>query len=216
MAGALTAAAGIATGGASVPITAILEGIGGLSGLMGLLGMGDSPQDEASKYALEQLKAMMPSLQQTAYSKDEIGGLVDSFKRSVGISTDIAKTKMGTSLAEGMGAAGVPQGQPSASMYVSELAPLDANAVSQKAGIDKWGAEFWASLDSDAKNRTLQALNSLAGVSGMQSDLTGGQKGVITFLQAFDLLSKGGGNLADMFKNLNWQNIDPTSSAKKK
>lgn len=188
--------------------TGISLGIGGLSALMGLFA-GDSPQDEASKYALEQLKAFLPEAGKTPYSKGEVGSLVGQFKNAIGTSTDIAKTGIATSLAEGMGAAGVPQGQPQGSMYTSELAPLDANAVTQKAGMDKWGAEFWAGLDADAKNRVLQTLSTLAGTATTQSATTTGQEGMATFLQAFNLLSKGGGEIANMFKDINWKSIKP-------
>ncbi len=196
-----------ATGGASIPIELILGLLGGGSGIMSLFS-GDSPQDEATKYALEKIKEYLPELSKSAYSKSEVGNLVSQFKQGIGTSTDIAKTGIATSLAESMGAAGVPQGQAQGSMYTSELAPLDANAVTQKAGIDKWGAEFWSSLDSEAKNRVLQALSSLTGAATMQPAMTGGQEAMATFLQAFDLLSKGGGNLASMFKDLDWKPLN--------
>ena len=206
-AGLATGAAGLLSGGASLPIELILGLIGGGSGLMSLFS-GESPQDEATKYALEQMKKYLPELSKSAYSKGEVGNLVSQFKQGIGTSTDIAKTGIATSLAEGMGAAGVPQGQPQGSMYTSELAPLDANAVTQKAGADKWGAEFWASLDSEAKNRTIAALNSLSGTAMTQPAMTGTEKSMATFLQAFNLLSKGGGNLASMFKDLNWKPLN--------
>jgi len=205
---AISAGLAGATGSASIPIGLILGLIGGGSGLMSLFS-GESPQDEATKYALEQMKKYLPELSKSAYSKGEVGTLVDQFKQGIGTSTDIAKTGIAISLSEGMGAAGVPQGQPQGSMYTSELAPLDANAVTQKAGADKWGAEFWASLDSDAKNRTIQALNSLTGTATAQPGMTGTEKSMATFLQAFNLLSKGGGSLASMFKDLNWKPLNP-------
>jgi hypothetical protein len=197
-----SAATGLATGGASLPIGLILGLLGGGSGLMSLFS-GDSPQDEATKYALEKIKEYLPELSRSAYSKGGVESLVSQFKQSIGVSTDIAKTGIATSLAEGMGAAGVPQGQAQGSMYTSELAPLDASAVAQKAGADKWGAEFWASLDSEAKNRTLQALSSLTGAATAQPATTTGQEAMATFLQAFNMLSTGGGNLASMYRDIN-------------
>jgi hypothetical protein len=204
---AISAGLAGATGGASLPIELILGLIGGGSGLMSLFS-GESPQDEATKYALEQMKKYLPELSKSAYSKGEVGNLVSQFKQGIGTSTDIAKTGIATSLAEGMGAAGVPQGQAQGSMYTSELAPLDATAVREKAGADKWGAEFWASLDSEAKNRTIAALNGLTGTAMAQPGMTGTEKSMATFLQAFNLLSKGGGNLASMFKDLNWKPLN--------
>jgi len=47
-------------------------------------------------------------------------------------------------LAEGLGAAGVPGGHPSSSIFVAENAPLDAGAVQTKAGLDKFGMELFA------------------------------------------------------------------------
>ena len=150
-------AAALATGGASIPLEAILASIFGGSGILSMFS-GNSPQDEATKYALSKIKDLMPQLQSTPYSQDEISNLAETFKNSIGLGTDVAKTKIGTTLSESMGAAGVPKGQPSASMYVSELSPLDATAITEKSNVDKWGANFWATLDDNAKNRALQAL----------------------------------------------------------
>lgn len=210
------AKAGASLSQVGTSLVGLIPGIGGIaSALIGLIGAQDSPQDEATKYIMEQLKAYLPTAGKTSYSKGEVGGLVDSFKQSIDTSTDIAKTGIATSLAEGMGAAGVPQGQPQGSMYVSELAPLEAGAVKEKAGVDKWGAEFWASLDEAAKNRVLSALGAGGGIASNMSGMTGGQKGLATFLQAINLLSTGGGNIAKMFKDINWKPLDPTGGAEK-
>jgi len=64
-------------------------------------------------------------------------------------------------------------------------------------------------MDENAKNRLLQAYSALIGVSGMQADQTPVQKGILSGLNFADIFSTGAGNLAEMFKNLNYEPIKP-------
>lgn len=199
----LTSILGMGTG-------SVIPGIGGiLSILGGFFGAGDSPQDEATKMAMEKINAALPWLQSTPYSKGEVSGLVSDYKQNIDVATNIAEGSMGATLAEGMGAAGVPKGQPQGSMYVSEIAPLEAGAVKEKAGMDKWGAEFFASMDEQTKANYMNALQVLTGGALAQPGMTGTQRGIATGLNIFDLFGKGAGNLASMYAAINKQYIKP-------
>ena len=191
------------------PLLEILGGISGLSGILGIIGAGNSPKDEMVAQIMEKLNANLDKLGQPSFTKDEVGNLVTNIKKGIDITTDVSKTKIGSSLAESMGAAGVPGGQAKASMYVSELAPLDAAATQAKAGADQWGGEFWANLDANAKNRMIQAFATAFGGANMMQSQTGLQRGISTGLGAFDLFGKGAGNLAEMWKNFTHKDIKP-------
>lgn len=198
-----------ATGGASIPIELILALISGGGLLGGLFGSADSPRDEAIARAMEELRAIIPELGETAFTRGEVESQISGFKRDIDVSTDISKGAVGTSLAEGLPAAGVPRGQPSSSIFVSENAPLDAGAVESKSRLDQFGLEFISNMDESAKNRLLQAYAALIGVSGAQPQQTGAQRGIISGLNFFDIFSTGAGNLADLFKNLNFEPLTP-------
>jgi len=193
-----------ATGGASIPIELLISLFGG-SLLGGIFGSQDSPRDEAIAQAMEELRAAIPGLGSTPFTQGQVESKIGGFKESVDVSTDISKGAAGTSLAEGLGAAGVPRGHPSSSIFVSENAPLDAAAVSTKAGLDKFGLEFIKNMDESAKNRLLQAYSALIGVSGAQPGQTGAQKGILSGLNFLDIFSTGAGNLASLFKDINFE-----------
>ncbi len=209
---ALASVAGAAlapvTGGASIPIGLLLSLLSG-SLFGGIFGAQDSPRDEAIARAMEELKAAIPGLGETSFSAGEVESKIGGFKEAVDVSTDISKGAVGTSLAEGLPTAGVPRGQPSSSIFVSENAPLDAGAVSTKANLDKFGLEFIKNMDENAKNRLLQAYSALIGVSGAQPGQTPGQKGILSGLNFLDIFSTGAGNLASLFKDINFEPLTP-------
>ena len=199
----LTSILGMGTG-------SMIPGIGGIVSILGgLFGAGDSPQDEATKMAMEKITAALPWLQSTPYSKGEVSNLVSDYKGNIDTATNIAEGSIGATLAEGMGAAGVPKGQPQGSMYVSEIAPLEAGAVREKAGMDKWGAEFFAGMDAQTKQNYINSLNVLMGGATSQPAMTSTQKGIATGLNIFDIFGKGAGNLANMYAAINKQYIKP-------
>lgn len=190
----------------AVPIVA--AGVVAVSSIIAaLIAAGDSPRDEATRLAMEELLAAIPGLGQTTFTEGEVQNKISDFKESVDISTDISKGAVGTSLAEGLGAAGVPKGHPSSSIFVSENAPLDAGAVRTKAGLDKFGLEFIRGMDEAAKNRILQAYAALIGIAVEQPGQTSAQRGVLGGLNALDIFSTGAGNLASLLKEINSEPI---------
>ena len=188
--------------------TEIMLGIGGLSSLMGLLGLDKSPRDKELERIRHMIESYMPWIRSTPYSKSEVSNLVSDYKKAIDTSVGLYKSSLGSSLFESMGAAGVPAGQPSASMYVSEMAPLLAKGVEQKSNVDKWGAEFYANMEAKAKDSLLSLLSNLSALAPYQSGLSSGQSFMGSFLNAFNLLSSGAGNLANLYKSLNMKDID--------
>lgn len=191
-----------------VPATALPAigiALGLFSTLGGLLGASESPQDEAARYALDKIREYLPYFQQTPFSKGEVFSLANTYKRGVDTSVSIAKNKVATTLAESLGAVGVPAGQPRSSMYVSEIAPLESKALESKTNIDMWAAEFWKNIDADTKNRVINALGLLTGATSSMPDMTSGQRFFTSFLNALNLSATGLGNLVSGFNKASWE-----------
>ncbi len=163
----------------------------------GIMGGGKSDRDQAIMSAIAELQARMPELASKAFSKTELDNLVKSLKTAVDASSALSKLQTGTSLAEGMGAAGVPKGHASSEMFVSANAPLDAKALETKAGIDQFATQLWADMDNQAKNRILDSMRLLFGGASSLQDTTSGQRALTSGLQTFNILSSGFGNLAE-------------------
>ena len=203
-----SAATAAATGGTSVPwqLIAALAGSGALGGF---LSMGDSPQDEATKQALANLKKYMDTLQTPAYSKGEIESQGQQMQDRAGGAANIAAGAIGSSLSEGLAAGGVPQGQPSASIYTSELAPVIAQGERDKNNIQQQTMELWANLDNTAKARLLSALGLEGQLAGQLPDMNDPQKFLSGFLNTSNIAATGYGNIAQLLKNLNYQPVKP-------
>lgn len=207
--GASSAVAAIGGALTGNPFALAAGGVGLLSSLFGLFGSEESPRDELVMQIMEDFRREMPNLSEPTFTESEVEGRVDKIKAGVDTSIDIAKTKTGVSLAEGLGAAGVPKGHPSSSMFVAENAPLDAKGVETKAGLDKYAMDFIAKLDSDSKQRILDAYRVLLAGSSQAPDQTSLQKGLISGLSALDLFTTGAGNLSSLFTDMNKEYIKP-------
>jgi len=205
--GLASGATATATGGASIPIE-LLMSLLGFGGLGSIFGGQDSPRDEAIRYALEQLKKQMPNLQTMPYSKGEVEGRVGGMQQTLRGAANVAAGQIGSSLAESLPAAGVPKGQPSGSIYTSELAPVIAEGERGAVGAEQWGMDFFAKMDADTKNRIINSLGVLTGAAGQQPEMTGGQKGFASFLQAMNLFASAFGNLGKGWKDYNYQPIN--------
>ena len=197
-----------ATGGASIPIEALLT-IFGMGGLSSIFGSKDSPRDEAIAYALDRIKKEMPWLKQLPYSKGEVEGKVDEMSQTARGAANVAAGQIGASLAESLPAAGVPKGQPSGSIYTSEMAPVIAQGERDAIGVEQWGMDLFSKMDSESKNRIISSLGLLTGTAGQQPDMTKDQKAIATFLQSINLFSSAYGNLAKGYKDFNWKPITP-------
>jgi hypothetical protein len=189
-------------------ILAGLAGVGGMGLLTGLMGTEDSPRDEALAYALKQIQSYMPSAQKTAYSKEQITSLVSQMKQNLGGAAKVSAGAVGNNLAEAMGSAGVPGGQAQGEMYASALAPVIAQGERDKVGADQFGMDFFNKMDGDSKQRVIQLLSVLSGISGMQSDETSGQRSVASGLQGLNLASTAYGNIMKGWKDYNHKSIE--------
>ena len=190
-----------------------IPGIGGIAGLgtsilSGIFGAKDSPHDVAVQEILQRLEREMGYLKSTPYSKGEVEGKVGDIQQTLRGAADIAATKTGTALSESLSAAGVPSGQPKGSIYTAELAPVVAEGEKGAAAAEQWGMQFWASLDDAAKTRLLTALGMEGNIANMQPSMTGGQKGIATFLQTLNLLASGFGNVAQGYKDLTYKPLE--------
>ena len=167
-----------------------------------------SPYDEATKYALETLMAKLPGLESTPYSKGEVEGKVSGMKSTLRGAADVSAGRVGASLAEGLGAAGVPKGHPSASIFTSEMAPVIARGEEGAVQAEQYGMDFFANMDNAAKQRLLQGLNLMMGGAGMQPTMTPGQEGFAGFMQTLNLLATGAGNIGSAYKDLTHKTIE--------
>ena len=167
----------------------------------------DSPYDEATKYALETLMKKMPGLESTPYSKGEVEGKVSGMKSTLRGAADVSAGRVGTSLAEGLSASGVPKGHPSSSIFTSEMAPVIARGEEGAVEAEKFGMDFFANMDANAKQRLLQGLNLMMGGAAQQPTMTSGQEGFAGFMQTLNLLATGAGNIGSAYKDLTHKSI---------
>ena len=191
--------AGAAIGGGAGLILSILGGV---------LSSEDSPYDEATRFALEQLAGRLDAIGASPYSKADVEGKVGEMKQTGRGAADVASGKIGASIAESLSAGGAPKGEPSASIYVSELAPVIARGEEMAVESEKFGMNFLQTMDDASKRRLLTALGMLSGTSGMQPGMTPGQEGAAGFLQVLNLLTTGAGNFAQMYRDLNYKPIE--------
>ncbi|MFA4916917.1 MAG: hypothetical protein WC974_09670 [Thermoplasmata archaeon] len=185
--------------------------VGGLSALLsiggGILGSQSSPQEDYFKNMSKTISDYMPYLSSSAFSKSDIDNIVKSISAMYRGSANVAAGGIGASLGESLNASGVPKGQPSASMYVSELAPVIAEGEKGAASAAQWGSDFFANLDAQAKQRVMSALGMMSSLGQGYSDQTGGQKGLMSGISSFNMLTSGFGNIAKMWKDINTQEI---------
>ena len=183
-------------------------GVGALlSILSGFLGAGDSPHDAAVQELLAKLDREMSYLKSTPYSKGEVEGKVSGVQDTLRGAANVAATQTGTAVSESLAAGGTPQGQPRGDIYTAALAPVIAEGEKGAAAAEQWGMQFWASLDDAAKNRLLAGLGLESNTINQLPNMTGTQKGVSSFLQTMNLLTTGFGNLAQGYKDFNYESI---------
>lgn len=168
-----------------------------ISTLTGFIGGQKTPRDEVTAQILRQLDSILPYFNRNI--KGEVTSLVDAYKSNIDKSLALAKTQAGTTLAEAFGSLGVPSGQPSASMYVSEMAPLEAKALESKSQIDMWGAEYLKSYEMQQLQGLLNLLGIKSQLSSQAPDMTPMQAGLLSALSGFRLATSGAGNLYDIF-----------------
>ena len=175
--------------------------------LSGFLGAGDSPHDAAVQELLAKLDREMSYLKSTPYSKGEVEGKVSGVQDTLRGAANVAATQTGTAVSESLAAGGTPQGQPRGDIYTAALAPVIAEGEKGAAAAEQWGMQFWASLDDAAKNRLLAGLGLESNTINQLPNMTGTQKGMSSFLQTVNLLTTGFGNLAQGYKDFNYETI---------
>jgi len=185
----------------SIPYVGAISSLLSLGG--GLLGSKSSPQEDYYKQMSDMAKGYMPYLSSTAFSKSDLDNIVKSISGMYRGAANVSAGAVGASLGERLNASGVPNGQPSASMYVSELAPIIAQGEQGAAGATQWGTNLFADLDAQAKSRTLNALKIMGDFGIGMPTQTSGQRGLMSGLSSLDLLMKGYGNFAQAYKDFN-------------
>lgn len=172
--------------------------IGGLGGIFGG-GEGNNKMTDI----ISQIQKMIPNLMKGTFSTDQLLQYATNAKKNIQTSGDIAAAGLAPSISERSMAAGVPEGQPSNSMYVSELAPIKAQGI--QTG-EQTFLDFLSkieSMDAQRKNSALQALGmSLGGASNLEDSNWFG-KGLSGALQGGNLGFSMLGNLGqyDYWKN---------------
>ena len=183
------------------PISLIAAGTGLLSALGGLLSSGSSPQEEAMKQVYDMLKSYLPEMSKTPYSKGEIQSIVKQMQQMYRGASNVAAGQIGSAIGE----TGMPKGQGWGEYYTQALAPIIAEGQNRSANAEMMGVEAYSDMFNQAKSRTGNLLGTITQASSMLPQMTGGQKGMAGFLQTLNLLATGGGNFAEMWKNLNYK-----------
>ena len=192
-----------------LPLTAIGIGAGLLSTLGGLLSTGKSPQEKAMEEMFAMIKQYIPEMSKTPYSKEEINSLVKQMQQMYRGGANVAAGQIGSAIGE----SGMPKGQGWSEYYTQALAPVIAEGENKSAGAMGWGAETYGGMFDQAKGRVSSMLGTATQAGSMLPQMTGGQKGLAGFLQTLNLLASGGGNFANMYKNLNWKPVDTEDKA---
>lgn len=172
--------------------------LGGLGGIFG-----GSDKDKNLSKILQQLQSMIPELGKGAFSNEQLLSYATNAKKNITQSGDIAAAGLAPSISERSMAAGVPEGQPSNSMYVSEIAPVKAQAM--QAG-EQTFLDFLTKIegmDAQRKSNVLQALGMSANVASGKDDMNWFGKGLSGALQGGNLGFTMLGNMGqyDYWKN---------------
>ena len=138
--------------------------IGGLGGLFG--GSGD--KNDKLLEIIDKIQSMVPELSKGVFGSEQLLNYAQQARKGMATAGDVAAAGIAPSVSERNLAAGVPEGQPSTSMYVSEVAPVKAKGI--MAGQQTF-LDFLSQieqLDAERKATALKALGmSLAGTQGM-------------------------------------------------
>lgn len=163
-----------------VPLAGSL--IGGIGSLFG-------ENDKSGKLndLLKQLQNMLPELQKGAFTKDELLQYGQDAKKAFATSGDVAAAGLAPSISERNISAGVPEGQPSNSMYISELAPIKAQGIQMGEQNFSQILSLIEQMDSQGKARALSALSTQLGAIGSQDDMNSFGKALSGLLQGGNL-----------------------------
>lgn len=172
--------------------------IGGLGSLFG----GSDKNKDLDKI-LKQLESMLPDLQKGAFTKDELMGIGEQQKQNFATSGDVAAAGLAPSISERNMAGGVPEGQPSNSMYVSELAPVKAQGIQMGEQNFTNILQLIEQMDSQGKARALSALSTQLNAVGGKDDMNDFGKTLSGILQGGNLGMTALGNYGqyDYWKN---------------
>lgn len=171
-----------------VPLAGSL--IGGIGSLFG-----DDGKNKKLDSVLKQLQSMLPELSKGAFSKDELLKYGENAKNAFATSGDIAAAGLAPSISERNMAMGVPEGQPSTSMYISELAPIKAQGMQMGEQNFTNILQLIESMDSQSKARALSALSTQIGAIGNQDDMNAFGRTLSGMLQGGNLGMTALGNL---------------------
>lgn len=184
-----------------VPLAASL--IGGLGSLFG-----SNDKDNKLNDLLKQLQSMMPELQKGAFTKDELLQYGNDAKKAYATSGDVAAAGLAPSISERNMSAGVPEGQPSNSMYVSELAPIKAQGIQMGEQNFTNILQLIEQMDSQSKSRALSALTTQLGSINSQDDMNTFGKTLSGVLQGGNLGMTALGNYGQYSYWKNKQTVD--------
>lgn len=172
--------------------------LGGLGGIFG-----DSSKDKDLSKMLLKLQSMIPELQKGAFTNEQLLSYATNAKKNITQSGDIAAAGIASSISERSMASGVPEGQPSNSMYVSEIAPVKAQAI--QSG-ERTFLDFISQIemmDAQKKSNVLQALGLSSNITSSKDDMNWFGKGLSGILQGGNLGMTALGNYGqyDYWKN---------------
>jgi len=177
---------------------ALLSGLITLgSGLLsGILGSGTSPSEEGFQKLFNELYNNMDFLKQTPFSKEELfQSILPAVQSTFRRSADVAAAKAGATIPESVGGS-VPEGQGFMDFYINALAPIIAKGENLAGQANVNFVDLYNRMDSEAKQRFLQAIQLGGNLAGGLPGQTGGQKFFTNFLQGADIGSTIQGNIA--------------------
>lgn len=173
-------------------ITGLVSAGSGL--LSGFLGMGESPSEEAFRKMFDQLYENMDWLKETSFSKDELfNSILPAVQNTFRRSADVAAAKIGATVPETAG--GTPEGQSFMDYYTTALAPIIAQGESQAGQAHMSFVDLWNTMDTQSKQRFLQAVQLGGNLAGGLPSMTEGQKFLTNTLQGADIGATIAGNI---------------------
>ena len=169
----------------------IVQGVGGLLG--GILATDESPQEKAFGRIQQTLEESEDYFKSTPFSKDEImGELLPQVQQIFRGSADVLAGKVGARTGE----AGIAGGQSAMDYYIQSVAPVIAQGENLAGGAVGQFANFWATLDTSAKNRFLESVKTqLSAAAGMPTE-TAAQRAAIGFMSGADIAGTAFGNIS--------------------
>ena len=180
------------------PLTMLLLSAG--SGLLTSLFSGNGPQTEAVEGFRKWLTDNKEAINNPAYTKEELNNITAKIQQQLQGASDIVAGRLGSAIGE----SGIAEGQPLAEYYTQQLAPVIAEGQMKSADIEKWATQLFAQLDENSKQRLLQLAGLDLNSVSMLPQMNNAQRSIVTGLQGMNLGSNIMGNLAQAYKNFNW------------